>query len=140
MPDVWVGARIRDLSGLRMVLMRRSVSISQERVVDGVVVLTLRHDFLEAGERPLKDRIEMLVSAGRGRILLDLGLMPDVDSADLGRLIRAHLAVRRAGGRIHLYNVLPGVRSLLAMTRLDTVFDLHDSEAEGVAALMDAGP
>ena len=99
--------------------------------------MALRHDSLEAGGCPLKDRIDSLVSVGRGRILLDLGLMADVDSADLGRLIRAHLAVRRAGGRIHLCNVQPGVISLLAMTRLDTVFEVHDTERAGIAALIE---
>lgn len=120
--------------------MRRSVSICQEREVDGVTVMALRHDLLKTAECPLKNRIDMLVSVGRNRILLDLGLMANIDSADLGRLIRAHLAVRNVGGRIHLCNVLPGVVSLLAMTRLDTIFEVHGTEQEGIAALVRDAP
>ncbi|MFZ0430984.1 MAG: STAS domain-containing protein [Acidobacteriota bacterium] len=118
-----------------MSLVRRTIFVRDERMVDGVTILTLRHDFLENGEFLLKHRVDLLASEGRGRILLDLGQMANVDSADIGRLIRAHLAVRRAGGRIHLCRVSPGVRSLLTMTRLDTVFDLHDTEDEGILAL-----
>ncbi len=118
-----------------MSLLRRAVSISRERDVEGVTVLSLRHDFLESGECLLKARVDALVAAGRERILLDLEAMANMDSSDIGRLIRAHLSVRRTGGRIHLCKVLPGVRSLLAMTRLDTVFDIYETEEAGVAAL-----
>ena len=118
-----------------MTLFRRVVTIDQERDVGGVTVLSLCHDLVEAGDCLLRRRIEELVALGRERILLDLGLVGNMDSSDIGRLIRAHLMIRRTGGRIHLCNLLPGVRTLLATTRLDTVFELHESEEQGVEAL-----
>jgi anti-sigma B factor antagonist len=118
-----------------MALARRTVCILCEREVQGVTILSLRHDFADGGECPLKNRVDRLVSEGRIRILINLEQMGDADSSDIGRLIRAHLSLRRVGGRIHLCGVLPGVTSLLAMTRLDTVFEVHQSEAEGIQAL-----
>lgn len=114
---------------------RRAVCITDERRIGEVTVLSLRYDYLESGDCPLKRRVDELVAEGRQHILLDLGLLANLDSSDIGRLIRAHLTVRRQGARVHLCRVLPGVRSLLAMTRLDTVFDVYDTAEKGAAAL-----
>ena len=40
-----------------------------------------------------------LMRAGQRHILIDLKTLPNLDSTELGRLIRCHLAVRQAGGR-----------------------------------------
>ncbi len=106
----------------------------REKEVHGVIVLSVSRALKGTGEISLKERIDELVAEGRLQILIDMQEVPYVDSSDLGRLIRAHLSVRKAGGRVRLCNVSERVLSLLKITRLDTVLDLYSCEEEALAA------
>jgi anti-sigma B factor antagonist len=113
----------------------------REKEVEGVIVLSVDRALKGTGEISLKERIDELVAEGRLQILIDMQDIPYVDSAELGRLIRAHLSVRKAGGRVRLCNVPDRVLSLLKITHLDTVLDLYSTEEEALAAftLADGG-
>ncbi len=106
----------------------------REKEVEGVIVLSVDRALKGTGEISLKERIDELVAEGRLQILVDMQDVPYVDSAELGRLIRAHLSVRKAGGRVRLCNVSDRVLSLLKITHLDTVLDLYSTEEEALAA------
>jgi len=62
--------------------------------------------------------------------------MPYMDSTELGRLIRSHLAVRQAGGRVRLCNLSAKVLTLMRLTHLDTVLDLYQTEKEALASIL----
>jgi anti-anti-sigma factor len=109
--------------------------VFDERLVDGVVILSVSKGLKGPGEEALKQRLDGLVGQGFLRILVDLREVPYLDSTDLGRLIRCHAAVRRAGGRVRLFNASEKVRALMKMTRLDTVMELYDGEADALASL-----
>ena len=106
-----------------------------ERNVDGVVVLAVARDLKGPAEQTLKERIDCLVQEGHRQVLVDLTHLPYLDSTGLGRLIRAHIAVRQAGGRVRLCNVSPRIMELLKRTRLDTVLDIYETEAEALSAV-----
>jgi anti-sigma B factor antagonist len=108
----------------------------KERKVDGVTILTVEHGLKGEMESILKERIDQLVQEGSLQIVVDLKHVPYVDSRDIGRLIRSHLSVRQAGGRVRLCNLSGKVLDVLRMTRLDTVLDLYKSEAEALAAIL----
>src|SRR5436309_4159848 len=114
-------------------------SIIKERDVDGVVILSLERGLKGLGEATLKERLDELVRAGHMQILIDLGGLPYVDSTELGRLIRCHLSIRQAGGRVRLCNLSDRVRQLMKMTRLDTVLDIYATEAEALAGIRAGG-
>jgi anti-sigma B factor antagonist len=106
----------------------------REKEVNGVIVLSVDRALKGTGEISLKERIDELVAEDRLQILIDMRDVPYVDSAELGRLIRAHLSVRKAGGRVRLCNVPDRVLSLMKITHLDTVLDLYSTEEEALAA------
>jgi anti-sigma B factor antagonist len=110
----------------------------REKDVDGGVVLSVGVALKGTGEISLKERIDELVNEGRLQILIDMRDVPYVDSSELGRLIRAHLSVRKAGGRVRLCNVPDRVLSLLKITRLDTVLDIYSTEEAALAAFAPA--
>ncbi len=109
-------------------------AVLREWTTEGVIVLSPEKGLKGEGESTLRDRLDELVREGRLQILIDLQRVPHVDSTELGRLIRAHLSVRRAGGRVRLCNLSDRVRTLMKMTRLDTVLDLYGTEQEALAA------
>jgi anti-anti-sigma factor len=110
-------------------------SIINERNVDGVVILAVQRNLKGEGEASLRVRIDELMRSGQRQILIDLKSLPNMDSTELGRLIRCHLAVRQAGGRVRLCNLSEKVRTLMKLTRLDTVLDLYNTEEEALVQI-----
>ena len=108
----------------------------EQRTVDEVVVLSIVGDIAMngAGASLLADRVRSLLQDGHDRLVLDLGHVRYVDSAGLGELVHAFSAVRNRGGAIKLLNITRRLTDLLVVTRLLTVFDCFDGEAEALAS------
>jgi anti-sigma B factor antagonist len=105
----------------------------EERVVDDVTILDLKGKItLGEGDEALKDKINSLVHQNRKRILLNLGDVPYIDSAGLGEIVRTYTTVSRQGGQLKLVNLTKRITDLLAITKLLTVFETFESEAEAL--------
>lgn len=70
----------------------------------------------------------------RRAILLDLAQVGFIDSSGLGTMVRALANTRQVRGDLKLCNVPEPVRKVMEMTRLSTVFDLHESEEKALVA------
>ena len=104
-----------------------------ERTVNEVTVLDLKGKMtLGEGDELLKDKINSLLAAGRKKLLLNLEGVPYIDSAGLGEVVRTYTTVSRQGGSLKLLNLTKRIEDLLSITKLLTVFDTFDSEAEAV--------
>ena len=104
-----------------------------ERIVDDVTVLDLKGKMtLGEGDELLKDKINSLASQGHKKILLNLEAVPYIDSAGLGEIVRTYTSVSRQGGKLKLLNVSKRIQDLLVITKLITIFDSYDDEAEAV--------
>ena len=79
-------------------------------------------------------RINEYVNLNRNHILVDLGGVQWTNSQGLGMLIGALKTVRRTGGRLALTNI-ESLRSLLAVSRLATVFEHFDNREEALRSL-----
>jgi anti-sigma B factor antagonist len=107
----------------------------KERVVGGVSVLDLSGKIvLGEGDVQVKERIKDLLSDGQRRILLNLAEVNYIDSAGLGTLIGSYTTAKRDGGSLKLVNLTKRIQDLLAITKLITVFETFDSEAEALAS------
>jgi len=96
-------------------------------VLDIVGRLTIDH-----GAEHLKDKINSLIAQERTQIVLNLKDVPYIDSGGLGQLVASFGSVLRANGALKLMNVSSRNHDLLSITRLVTVFESFDSEAEAV--------
>ena len=104
-----------------------------ERTVSDVTVLDLKGKMtLGEGDEMLKDRINSLLAAGKKKLLLNLEGVPYIDSAGLGEVVRTYTTVSRQGGSLKLLNLTKRIEDLLSITKLLTVFDTFDSEAEAI--------
>jgi anti-sigma B factor antagonist len=105
----------------------------EERIVDGITILDLKGKMtLGEGDELLKDKINSLMNQGRGKILLNLEGVPYIDSAGLGEIVRTYTTVSRQGGTMKLVNLTKRITDLLAITKLLTVFETYDNEAEAL--------
>ncbi len=113
----------------------------EERVLGHVTILNIvgRLTIDEAAQH-LKDDIDDLISQGRLHVVLNLAQVPYIDSGGLGQLVASYGSVKRAGGAMKLLNVNSRNHDLLSITRLVTVFESFDSEAEAVRSFDAVAP
>jgi anti-sigma B factor antagonist len=105
----------------------------EERVVGGVTILDLSGKMtLGEGDELLREKIASLVNAGQKHLLLNLDGVPYIDSAGLGEMVRSYTTVSRQGGKLKLLNLTKRIEDLLSITKLLTVFETFDSEAEAI--------
>jgi len=113
----------------------------QERIVSDVAIVRISGRVtLTEGTPEVDDVLQRLVQQGHVRIVLDLEEVPYIDSTALGSLLRTHATVSRRGGAMKLLKVKGHVRELLELTRLLTVFEAFDSEAEAIASVTSTPP
>jgi anti-sigma B factor antagonist len=75
----------------------------------------------------------------RRSFVLHLGEVGFIDSSGLGTMVRALTSTRQARGELKLCNVPDFVRRVLEMSRLTSVFDVHESEEKAVEAFYRPG-
>ena len=112
-----------------------------ERHIGGVTILDIvgKLTIDEAAQR-LRDKINSLIAQKETRIVLNLQHVPYIDSGGLGEMIASFGSVTRAGGAMKLLHVSARNHDLLSITRLVTVFESFDSEADAVASFEKAVP
>ena len=87
---------------------------------------------LGEGAELLKDKINSLAMQGRRKIVLNLADVPYIDSAGLGEIVRTYTTISRQGGQLKLLNLTKRIEDLLSITKLLTVFETYDNEADAV--------
>ena len=95
--------------------------------VDGKILLG-------EGDVQLKRKIDELIEGGKTKLVLNLAQVPYMDSGGLGEIVRSYTTVKRAGGELKLLNATKRISDLLTITKLITVFEMHDEEAAAVAS------
>ena len=105
------------------------------RQVDGVTILDLSGKItLGEGSVTLRDAVKDLLTKGQNKILLNLADVTYIDSSGIGELVSAFTAVKDSGGERKLLQLTKKVKDLLQITKLYTVFDVHDDEAAAVTS------
>ena len=79
--------------------------------------------------------VDEAVNAGERHILVDLENISWTDSSGLGVLMRVHDLLRRTGGSFKLIHVPTRIVRIFEVTKLITVFELYDTEADALASL-----
>lgn len=109
-----------------------SVTLNTRQVGDVSVVDVAGRITLGEGSSALRDTMRGLVSAGQKKILLNLGEVSYIDSSGIGELVSGFTTVTNSGGQLKLLNLAKRVKDLLQITKLYTVFDVREDEADAV--------
>lgn len=110
-----------------------------ERELDGVTVLELDGRVVLGEETvSLREKVKALLGAGKKKLVLDLKRVSMIDSSGLGALVTVHSSAKSHGATLRLCNLGSRTNELLQMTRLLTVFEVSNSEADAVQALSKA--
>ena len=105
-----------------------------ERQAGDVTVLDLSGKItIGEGSVALRTAIRRLLEEGKKRILLNLAGVSYVDSSGIGELVSSYTAIgKEEGGQLKLLNLTQKIRDLLTITKLLTVFDVYENEAEAL--------
>jgi anti-sigma B factor antagonist len=107
----------------------------KQRQAGDVTILDLDGDVrIGDSSTALRSAIRNLVAGGNSRILLNLKGVRYVDSSGIGELIANYTTVGRGGGQLKLLNLTEKVQDLLVITKLLTVFDVYDNEADALSS------
>ena len=105
------------------------------RQVDSVTVVDISGRItLGEGCAQLRELIRDQLSKGNKKVLINLADVTYIDSSGIGELVSAYTAVSNQGGQLKLLNLTKKVHDLLQITKLYTVFDIHDDEAKAIAS------
>ena len=105
----------------------------RERQAGDVTVLDMSGAVrIGQGSVALRDSVRGLIDGGKKKILLNLGGVSYIDSSGIGELIANYTTVSRQGGQLKLLNLTDKIQSLLVITKLLTVFDAYDNEADAL--------
>jgi len=105
------------------------------REVDGVSVVALDGRIVLGEEsNALREKVKSLVAEGKKKIVLNMDNITFIDSAGLGTLVAAHHSVKSQGASLRLCHLGSKFQEVLQITKLLTVFDVFNTEAEAVSS------
>ena len=103
------------------------------RQVNGVTVVDVSGRItLGEGSSTLRETVRDLLNRGEKKILLNLGNVTYIDSSGIGELVSGFTTVTNQGGQLKLLSLTKKVHDLLQITKLYTVFDVHDDETAAI--------
>ncbi len=106
------------------------------REMDDVAVLALDGRIVLGEETSsLREKVKSLLGDGRKKIVLDLKNVTLIDSSGLGALVAAYSSAKSCGASLRLCNLGSRSNELLQITKLYTVFEVSNTEADAVRAM-----
>ena len=109
-----------------------SAKLTTRKVGDVTVIDAVGRITLGEGSSSFRDAIRDLVGKGEKKLLLNLAEVTYIDSSGIGELVSGFTTVTNQGGQLRLLQLTKRVRDLLQITKLYTVFEGFDDEAEAV--------
>ena len=105
------------------------------REVDGVTVAALDGRIVLGEEsNALREKVKSLVAEGKKKIVLNMNNITFIDSAGLGTLVASHHSAKAQGASLKLCHLGTKFQEVLQITKLMTIFDVYNSEAEAVSS------
>ena len=109
-----------------------SVSVTTRQVGDVSVLDISGRITLGEGSSVLRESLREYASAKNPKVLLNLEEVSYIDSSGIGELVSGFTNIQESGGNLKLLKLTKRVRDLLQITKLYTVFEIFDDEADGI--------
>jgi anti-sigma B factor antagonist len=108
------------------------IHITEERAGDITILRMAGRLELDEGDIVFRDHVNRLVAEGCVKILVDLKDVTRIDSAGIGMVVSKYLSARKRGGTMKLLHLTRHSDHLMDITRLTTVFEIFDDEADAL--------
>ncbi len=105
------------------------------RKEDGVtrVEFVDRNILDEANIQRIGDEVTQLIEADpTPKLLISFSNVDHLSSAALGTLITIHNRIQEKSGQLRLANIAPQIYEVFTITKLNKLFEIHETEEEAV--------
>src|SRR5208283_3025032 len=109
-----------------------SVKLNIRQVGEVTVIDAAGRITLGDGASTLRDDIRDLAAKGDKKILMNLSEVSYIDSSGIGELVSGFTTVTNHGGQLKLLGLSKRFKDLLQITKLYTVFEVHEEEASAI--------
>lgn len=109
-----------------------SVKLNTRQVGDVTVMDVAGRITLGEGSSAIREAMRDLTNKGHKKILLNLSEVSYIDSTGIGQLVAGFTTAADAGSTVKLLGLNKRVKDVLLVSKLYTVFEAHDDEAEAV--------
>ena len=106
---------------------------------DGIVAVTLPRRVDVSNTRGFIEVVQRELDRDRLNIVLDFQHTQAIDSTALGAIVQVFKTLRTRSGSLRLCSVGSGVRRVLAITRVDRIFPIHETLPEALSASAEMG-
>src|SRR5260370_35859668 len=105
------------------------------REVAGVSVVALDGRIVLGEEsNALREKVKSLIADGKKKIVLNMNNVTFIDSAGLGTVGASHHRAKTQGAALKVCHLGSKFQEVLQITKLLTVFDVYNTEAEAVGS------
>lgn len=104
-----------------------------DREMDGVTVVTIDGRIVLGEEsNMMREKVKALLADNKKKVILNMANVTYIDSAGLGTLVATFHSARQQGATMKLAHLGAKFKEVLQVTKLLTVFEVHDTEALAV--------
>ena len=110
-----------------------------EKELDGITILELSGRVVLGDEsNQLRSKLKEVLGKGKTRLILDLAKVSYIDSAGLGTLVAGYTSAQNQGANMKLANLTKKFDEQLHITKLVTVFEVHETVADAMKSFPSA--
>jgi anti-sigma B factor antagonist len=80
------------------------------------------------------NEVRQLVEGGTRKLIIDLSAVTYIDSASIGCLMDIHRLLQDKSGAVKLAGLQPRVETMISMTGVHKIIEIHREEAEALGA------
>ncbi len=103
--------------------------------ISGVTVIELKGSVLGGPDATaLNDAVHKLVEKKKKKVIVDISGVQTMNSSGLSMLIGALTTIRNAGGDMKIAAPSKKIESLLVITKLTTVFEIHPTVRKAISS------
>ena len=103
----------------------------REKVRD-VNVIHLKGNLTFTTAQEFFSQMASLMEQGEKNFLLETSSLKSIDSIGLGTIVRLSKRIKEAKGKLKFSNLNPKVMQLFELTKLDAIFEIHETQEEAL--------
>jgi anti-sigma B factor antagonist len=100
-----------------------------------VTIIRVEGQLIVGNRQDLKAMVQDALEGGARKFLIDCGQTGYIDSSGLGALVTISKKIREAGGDLRLAALNDDLRSLFELTKLDSLFHIAPTVADGLKGM-----
>ncbi len=109
-----------------------SAKLTTRQVGDVTIVDVSGRLSLGESAAQLRETLHDQIQQGRKKLLLNLSDVSYIDSSCVGEVVAAFTSIANRGGTLKLLGLAKRVKDILQVTKLYTVFEVYEDEAEAL--------